>query len=234
MADGSRIPRSIEKFNPFIGNTTAYLKEGLPTNADRLGILPAELTKWDGFLTAWTPLYVKYSDKKNSRTTAVKDQLWDIVDQCIDFDHTSHILDRIAASPNVTIVDMETFNIKKGVLQKNTRSVSNTPISELVAAIVQAIGGGSVTIKCYSVTGQRAAIMDDADSVQIAYSVGTTPPASVKSEGLTYDLSTKATFTLALGAENSAKYLYIYFRWYNTKHPELNGPWSMLETVLIM
>lgn len=233
MADGSRIPRGIDGFNLYIITTCAFLSAGMPLNADRLGILPDESAKWSGFLTEWNPLYAKYSDKKNGRTTAVKDQLLDIIDRCVGLDQTSHILDRIAASPNVTIVDMETFNIKKGVLQKVTRSTSTTPISESVNAALQLLGGGSFAIKCHNSTS-RASILDNADSVQYAYLIGTMPPESIKAVGLTKELSTKAAFTLALGAENSAKYLYIYFRWYNTKHPELAGPWSGLQTALIV
>lgn len=234
MADGSRIPRGIDAFNPYCINTSAYLKAGTPTNAERLGLLPEEATRWEGFTTAWTPLYTLYSDKKNGRTTAVKDQLLDIIEQCVSFDQTNHILDRIAASPHVTIVDMETFNIRKGALQKTTRTIPTTPITEQVTVTIQAIGGGSVAIKCYGVTAQRAGLVEDADSVQYAYMVGTTPPESVKAAGLTFDLSTKASFTLGLGAENSAKYLYIYFRWYNTKHPGLCGPWSNLDSTLLL
>ena len=232
MADGSRIPRGIDGFNLYIITTCAFLMAGMPVNADRLGILPDEATKWQAFLAEWTPLYAKYSDKKNSRTTAVKDQLVDIIDRCVMLDQTCHILDRIAASPNVTIVDMETFNIKKGVLQKGTRSTSTTPISESVNAALQMLGGGSFAVKCHNSTS-RASIVEGGDSVQYAYLIGTTPPESVKAPGLTKDLSTKAAFTLPLGPENVGKYLYIYFRWNNTKHPELAGPWCTLQTVLI-
>jgi hypothetical protein len=235
MTTGARIPRGIDDFNPYYTNAITYLSDGKPTtNAVRLGILPEELTQMTDFATAWVPLYIKYSDKRNSRTTAVKDQLLEIIDNTVTFDQNNHILDRIAASPNVTIIDLETFNIKKGSLQKTTRTVSTTPIIEPVTVTIQPIGGGSATIKCYSTTGQRASIYDGADSVQYLYQVGDTAPSSAEAPGLTKDLSTKASFTLALGSASSAKNLYIYFRWYNTKHPELAGPWSSLQTTLIL
>ena len=233
MSDGSRIPRGVDEFNPYITNTSAYLTAGTPTNAERLGILEEECNKWTGFVTIWTPLYVKYSDKKNGRTTAIKDQLHDIIDQCVALDQSCRILDRIAASPNVTIVDMETFRIKKGALQKTTRSVSTTPITETPIVAVQPLGGGSLAIKCHNSTS-RASILVGADSVQFVYSVGVTPPTSAEQDGLSKELSTKASFTLALGASTSAKFLYIYFRWYNTKHPELASPWCSLISTLIL
>jgi len=233
MADQSRIPRGIDGFNPYIINTNAYLLAGAPTNADRLGVLVPETDKWTGFVNEWTPLYMKYSDKKNGRTTAVKDQLLSIIDRCVDFDQSSHILDRIAASPGVTIVDMETFNIKKGMLQKTIRSVSVIPISEKVAAAIQPLGGGSIAIKCHNSTS-RASILEGADSVQFVYQVGDVPPASAEAAGLMKDISTRAAFTLALGADNASKYLYICFRWYNTKHPKLASPWSSMQSTLIL
>ncbi|MDP4270144.1 MAG: hypothetical protein Q8909_08450 [Bacteroidota bacterium] len=235
MSDASRIPRGIDAFSPYIGTTATYLTAGTPeTNAERLGVLPKEVAQWTSFSVEWIPLYTLYCDKLNGRTTAVTNRLYDIIDRCITFDQTYHILDRIAASPNVTIVDLSTFNIKKGALQKTTRSVATTPISEPVLAALQALGGGSFYIKCRSTTSERASILEGADCVQFVYVVGDTPPTSAEMAGLSKDISTKACFTLQLGAGSSAKYLYIYFRWYNTKHPELAGPWSSMQMSLIM
>ena len=234
MTVATRMPRAIDVFNSYLMNTNAYLKMGTPSNAERLGLLPTEVDRWSYLLVQWTPLYSKYSDKKNSRTTAVKDQLLELIGIATDFDQSVHFLDRIAASPNVTIVDMETFNIKKGVLQKTTRTVPVTPITEAVVASIQPLGGGTVVLKCYTVTGQRASIYSGADSVQFLYQVGDTPPVSAEVPGLNKELSTKAIITLSLGAGSSGKNLYIYFRWYNTKHPELSGPWSALQTSLIL
>ena len=234
MTTGTRIPRGIDDFSPFIVNTNAYLHTGMPNNAERLGILIAELEKWSKFATDWVPLYTKYSDKKNSRTTVVKDQLLEIISNTVDFDQSIHFIDRIAASPNVTIVDMEAFNIKKGLLQKTSRGSSSTPIAESVTVTIQPIGGGTMSLKCYSTTGQRASIYSGADGVQFLYMVGDVPPVSAEAPGLSKELSTKAIITLSLGSGSSGKNLYIYFRWYNTKHPELSGPWSALQTSLIL
>lgn len=233
MASGTRIPRGIDLFNAYIVNTNAYLVIGFPTNASRLGILTAEQTQWNSFLTQWTPLYLKYSDKKNSRTTAVKDQMRAIIDDAVTFDQNKHLLDRIASSPNVTIVDMETFNIKKGQLQKTTRSVSVSSITEAVVAGIQTLGGGTLSVKCRSNTATRASIVEGADSVQYVYLVGKTAPTSYDAVGLTKEISTRAGFALNLGGEAAGESLYIYFRWYNTKHPELAGPWTGMQTVFI-
>lgn len=235
MTSKARIPRTFEEFNTYITTTSSYMADGTPTtNAVRLGLLDAEVAQWTALGTEWSPLFVKYGDKKNSRTTAIKDQMLLIVDNVVNLDQTQHILDRIAASPNVTIADMETFNIKKGVLQKTTRTVSTTPINEAVVSGIQLLGGGSVAIKCRTTSGERASICEGADCVQYNYMVGTTPPTSADDQALKSGLSTKASFNLVLGAASSEKKLYIYFRWNNTKHPELAGPWSALQTTLIV
>ncbi|MEI6555786.1 MAG: hypothetical protein WCL70_09370 [Paludibacter sp.] len=230
MATGARMPRGIDQFNIYFPNAVNYLQEGTPkTNAERLGVLPEEVAALNDSLTAWTPLYSKYSDKKKSRTTSIKDQLLVIIDNVVTIDQNNHILDRIAASPYVTIDDLVTFNIKKGVLQKSPASAGSSPISEQVTATIQSLGGGMMSIKCYSMTGQRAGIMEDADSVQYLYQVGGQAPESAEAPGMIKELSPKAVFTLSLGAGSALKNLYIYFRWYDTRHPELAGPWSSLQ-----
>jgi hypothetical protein len=235
MADKSRIPRSIPEFNPYISNTNNYLLAGVPiTNGVRLGLLETEIARWTGLFTSWSSLYPLYADKRYTRTTDVKDQLLSIMSDCVRLDQDCHLLDRIAASPNVTVSDLEVFNIKKGALQKSTHSVPTTRLTDLVVASIQPLSGGSISIKCKSNTGGGTAIIDGADSVQCVYKVGATAPVSTDDDGLKTSLSTKASFSLDLGSGNTAKYLYIYFRWYSTKHPELVGPWSSLQTMLIL
>lgn len=234
MGTKTRIPRSIDDFSPYINITGTYFTEGRPTNASRLGITEAEVAAWQAFGATWAPLYLKYGDKKNTRTTAVIDQLHEVINNCVAYDQTNHILDRIAASTAATIIDFETFNIKSGPLEKTTRSRPVTPISELVSPTIQPIGGGTMSVKCYTSTSQRAGIYAGADCVQYLYAVGTTPPASAADEGLKAGISTRASFFLDLETASSGKYLYIYLRWYNTKHPNLAGPWCSLNTMLIL
>ena len=230
-----RISRSIDEFGKYIVKTNSYIAAGTPvTNGERLGLLQTEVTQWKAFEDKWAPLFVLYNDITNSRTRAIRNTLVQIIDDVIEYDQTNHILDRIAASPNVTIDDLGIFNIYGGVLPKNTRTVPVTPIKEPVTVTFQALGGSAISIKCYSTTGSRAAIYDDADSVQYLYLVGTTPPPAPDEDALKIGISTKASFVMNLSTDSAGKFLYIYFRWYNTKHPELAGPWSGLQTNMIM
>lgn len=234
MTVAPRIPRGIDDCSQYLVSTNNYLDSGSPNNAERLGILPEETVKWRNLTNRYQPLYLLYSDKKNSRTTAVKDQLLSIIDEVTDLDQNCHLLDRIAASPNVTIADMSTFNIKKGVLQKTTRSVATTPLTNQVAAAIHPIGGGSVDIRCRNLSSERASIDEGANCVQYAYMVGDTAPVSADAANMRREISTKASFVLALGSGSSTQSLFIYFRWYHTKHPGLAGPWSALMTTLIL
>jgi hypothetical protein len=47
------------------------------------------------------------------------------------------------------------------------------------------------------------------------------------------DIITKAAFEFDAGFTNQGKWLVVYFRWYNTKHPDLAGKWSPMVTIAI-
>jgi len=231
----SRIPRSIDSFSTYITNTNTYMLAGTPTNWSRLGWLQAEMTQWTSFVTQNAPLYAKYSDKKGGRTTAVIEQLHLIIKQCTTLNNNNHLLDRIAAAPTVSIIDMQTFHINKGVLQASARTNVQAGIAETVTAALVPIGGGDVQMKCRTThDSKRPSIPDDADSVQYAYQAGGTAPVSADDASLKKDMSTRAAFTLHTGPGNAAKSLYIFFRWYNSKHPDLAGPWSAIQTTVIV
>lgn len=190
------------------------------------------LVIWDGFLTRWIASYEKYLDKINSRTPAVLNELNAIIDEARKFDEENHFTARIAISENATQTDFEMFNIPTVNEQRTSRTIQ-TPITELVEVVQKPIGGGSVSVKCYG-KGSRSAIKDGADCVQYRYMVGVTAPSSAADVKLDTNTSSKASFILATGASNVGLQLYIYFRWYHTKHPELAGPWSQLQTVILL
>lgn len=227
------IPRTFGNFNTYIRNTNSYLEEGTPKNSERLGV-PAELvTGWNGILKKWITVYDKYSDRYNLRTQAVNDELRAIINDAQEFNNENHFLARIAISENATVTDLETFGIRNGTGPKQPRTSPQNPITTLVEATLKPIGGGSVMVKCYS-KGARASILDAADCVQYRFVVGTTAPTSAEDANLDKELSTKASFVLPTGAEKMGMHLFIYFRWHNTKHPDLSGPWSTLQSTIII
>ena len=229
----TNVPRTYGNFNTFIRNTNSYMLEGTPKNSERLDIPVEMLTTWSGIGKKWIIAYDKYLDKYNLRTQAINDELRAIIDEADTFNVSQHFLARIAISPKATITDLETFGIRNGSGPKQSRSIPQTPIANLVEATLKPIGGGSVMVKCYS-KGSRAAILDTADCVQYLFTVGTTAPTSADDAILDKELSTKASFVLPTGVQKVGMMLYIYFRWYNTKHPDLAGPWSTLQSTIII
>ncbi|MBP1639294.1 MAG: hypothetical protein H6Q17_877 [Bacteroidetes bacterium] len=234
MARIPRIPRTINEFDIYLANTAAYMQQSTPPNGIRLGLSDAEIARWEAYRVEWSPLYRLYADKKNGRTTAVRDQLLALIDSVVAYDRTNHLLDRIASSTAAVIADYEIFNIKSGSLKKSGRSVPTASIVEQIAVRLLPLGGGMVTVKCYTITGGRAAIYEGGDSVQYLYCVGTEPPVSAEADGLKSGLSTRGILSLDLGSASCGKKLYIYLRWYNTRHPRLAGPWCPLQSTLIL
>lgn len=221
------IPFAPREFNSYILNTSTHLKG----SAERLGVEPSLVTAWDGFNARWTPLYEKYLDEFNSRTPAVISQMTGIIEEVHQFEDEKHMIAKIAISPNVTAVDLEIFNINMG--RRQSRSVPQTPIKSQPLVVLKPIGGGTIDIRCYG-AGKRAAIIDEADCIQYRYAVGAIPPPSVEEASLQNEISSKAAFLLKAGAENEGIRLYIYFRWYNTRHPDIAGPWSSQYTTIIL
>ena len=222
----TRIPRTISPMNVYINVAVPYFDLGTPKNSVRLGIEDEEVTTLKGFLTQWNLLYARYADKSGSRTTLVIDQLNNLIQDFIEFDKSHKLLDRIASSLEATVADFSTFNIAP---RNRTQSkVIAKSIGEQVQPILQVMGGGVVSVKCYSNESSRPSIHSMANCLQYAYTVGTAP-ASPLDEALKIELSTRASFNLSIGADNMGKQLFIYFRWYNTIHPDLSGPWSNVQ-----
>lgn len=235
MSSKQRISRNPAEFNDFITGTSTYLKAGEPvTNGVRLGLLPVEIDKWCGFAARWTPIYSKYNDKLNGYTRGTRNDIYTIMEEVQDFNREVFLLDRIKVSPAATLADLEMFNLKRPSGPKASHSAPHSLIKETVEVSFKLIKGGFVNVSCRGTSHPRPSIIDVADSIQYVYLIGTNPPASPTVPILQKELSTKSKFVINAGIENIGKTLYCYFRWYNTKYPEAAGPWTMLESTLIL
>jgi len=232
MSVKSGIPRAIDDFNPFIINTNDYLLAGVPTNAERLGISLTETDNWTGFLNDWMPLYLRYNDKLVGSSRVIKDQLLSVIERCVEMDRAFQFLDRIAASPGSVMMDLVTFNTRKKYSQKSNFSISISPISETLCALLELLDDGSVAVKCIN-RKNKASLVRNADSVQYVYRASDIAPSSADDPGLMKERSSKAAFTLKKGAGSTTKELFVYLRWYNTRFPERAGPWSELYSILL-
>src|ERR1051326_7174508 len=132
MKSHGRIPRKLSDFITYLVNTANYLfavptpppssasagtGSGTPAaaipvmpNWQRLNMLEQDANTWRAFMDEAAPLYLKYSDKRESRTFAIGDNLRDVKKRFIVFAQPQ--LNAIAAWRNTTTDDMEVFRIK--------------------------------------------------------------------------------------------------------------------------
>ncbi len=58
-------------------------------------------------------------------------------------------------------------------------------------------------------------------------------PPQHPDDGAKQEFFSGATHQFAFGAANKGKYLYVWSRWYNSKHPEIAGDWNARQVELI-
>src|ERR1035437_359997 len=129
----TRIPSAGSKtrFHTYINSTTTYLTANANANATRLGWTAAEVASWINFNTIDGGIYPTWSNKK-LRTTDMTNNLKLNIQNCHTLNKTNKLLDRIAASPAATLMDMEVFGIKKGALASSTATQKTGSINDAV------------------------------------------------------------------------------------------------------
>ena len=229
----SRIPQGIPAFNSYISTTTAYLpatpEGGTQPNYKRLGISDDALEIWKTKGKYWSDtLYPAYSNT-DTRTKAITKEVENFR---IDFkDFANPQLNIMAASLNANTHDEEVF---KFVIKPKKPTHQHTPITELCNGTYQTLGGGMMKVGYRTSTdAKRPSLAKGANCVQLAYKIGDIPPKDVM-DGTQLAIIPRASYTHSIGTGNSGKRLYVYQRWYNSKYPELAGPWSDLQSILIL
>src|ERR1035437_2383713 len=124
-------PGSKVRFHTYINNTTIYLSANANANATRFGWTTAEVASWVGFNTIDGNIYPTWSNKK-LRTTDMTNNLKLNIQNCHALNKTNKLLDRIAASPSATLMDLEVFGIKKGALASSTATQKTGSINDAV------------------------------------------------------------------------------------------------------
>ena len=137
--------------------------------------------------------------------------------------------------------DRETLHRKTGL--PHTKTDKKAAITEECFATRTLLGGGQFQLHC-SITNDRnlASLPERADGVMVASRVDiplnieasegdTTPkakyiPLNGADDGTTKDFYSKANFTVIKNSDQSGNYYQFYTRWFNSKHPELAGPWT--------
>ena len=115
---------------------------------------------------------------------------------------------------------------------------TDVPIAELCVVGMISEGLGLYDImSSVSTDSTRASKAHKGDTVQFSYAIFDTEAEAHIIDPLDIvmhqDTSTHAHFHHDFGAANQGKWLVIYFRWFNTKHPELAGRWSAMRILAI-
>src|SRR3990172_7374017 len=133
----ARINRADGAFNAYINSTATYLAAvtGGTTNYARLGVTDAEYNLWIAYRNSWNTEYALWSNLA-SRTVAVTASKNEAKQTFIDF--AQPVLNKIAASVNITNADYAAFNIKNRDTVPTPRpAIATFPYPELVP-----LGGG--------------------------------------------------------------------------------------------
>jgi hypothetical protein len=232
MGDRSRVPKIITEFDAYITKTDNFLQAidpdtSLP-NWQRLELKSSEASWWNSERVFWRDtLYPKHSNVL-TRTTTVNKQVEHF--RAAFKKKSARILDKIAVADAGNEHDEATFNL---VLKKNRKKPGyhTVRINEGMALLITHRGSGWLEILCRVPGRKRAGLPGMANSVQLAYSIGTMSVEPTRNTQLM--VSTRARFILQTGAEHIGQYIYIYARWYHTKHPLLAGTWSEVHKVMI-
>lgn len=235
-----RVPKSIPKFILYMQTTVAYLLKASPApftnlNWQRLGWLNAEVTAWQAFLNAVLP----YNVDKKHRTPTMTSAANVIITNTRAYDKTNHMIDRTAAqSPTVTnIDDYTTFNIKHSnpAQSGSMPTARHTATENIVWFILKALGGGIMKFEARADKSSKSASKLPGFDVGIVYLIlNQTDAIPTTVDLLTQNTSSsKAANTLHLAANTSGKRIAISMYWKHKTNPNLDGPKSPIQVVLI-
>ena len=225
MPDKSRVPPTLNAFDVYINTTDNYLQAIDPLtsqpNWQRLELKSAEAAWWHGERVLWRDTLNPKRADKTKKTVVLTSE---ITNFRANFKKMSaRILDKIAAADAAGSVEEGTFNL---ILKKNRKKPGyhQMPIADPVGVSLKHMGGGRLHISCRAGHHlKRAALAAISNSVQLAFSFDAPGDPDHNAQQLIF---TRASFSHDFGGANVGRYVYIYARWYHTKHPQLAGPWS--------
>jgi hypothetical protein len=253
MPDKSIIPREIKTFNDYLTLTNAHIITGTPAKYIQYNWTANDLKAWQGFLSDWQPLYMKYLNRKGTYTTSTRYDLIAIIKSAIFYDFQHKLILKVKATVGLDANDCNTFRIPlkyasqaDALLLGAEDSEPNKTIvtAETVYPVIVSHPGGYVRIKAYPLkTGSgKAKKLKGYDLVEYAigvfYAGITALPTHADDIKLAVLHSSKADFMvktenftanlgeLPQGFTDLPKVAIFFFRWAKSKHPDLNGPWS--------
>lgn len=256
----NRINQADGAFNSYITTTADYLAAETPTNAERLGLTPTELTEWGTRRANWVLIYATYGDasKRTKTVTAEKEAQKKAFTQ-----FANPLLTRMGVSPALTTTDRGALNLAERDAPTDRSKIETTPLAKIIP-----MEGGDLKIRVRITTdGNRASKHPDADHVEMRYALVSTtgstgaptlpptgpmppdpndpsyPSTSERTVGTVPNtaadcphskISKKAIFIASLGQENSGKRIYAFFRWVNASNEENSSSWStVVQSVVV-
>jgi len=235
MPERTRVPRTVDRFASYLNDTDSHLQSNRPAGPggvpvfELLGLTIPQVDEWsskrvdfrDNLYPLWT--------NKNTKTETVNENVVKFMNEFFVF--SKPLLNIMAASPNAVTQDENIFNFKI-TRKKPTRPTA--PISEVVVLDLNPIGGGTMRVKGrQDEEAKRGKIPETAKAIEVCWIVGTAPPASVLdcTENI---ISTRASFTMNVGAENHNLNIYAFARWIDTTNPARAGAWTDMVTTGIL
>ncbi|HEX7414785.1 MAG TPA: hypothetical protein VF411_12150 [Bacteroidia bacterium] len=219
------------------------------------------LSAWQTFLVQWQRLHVPYMNKKGGYSTDIKNDLLIIIAEVVKYAHENKLIELIKATLVLTSADCTAWRLPEnlaaptpGVHPTHTAAATDrtAPTKEGVFARLITELGGLVHIKAFSEIAEsgRPHKLEGFDEVEymagVFYSGTANLPTSPTDTRLALGHSTKSNFLLAtagmtanlpalpVGTISPAKVIIIFFRWAKSKHPTLDGPWSVLYTTVLL
>ncbi len=250
----TRIPSEKEKFDIYFTGVIAFLQQivtGVITMGENLGMTTDEMTKFAALAKDWRSgdpanpgVYEKHlnPEKQGKYTAAVVKKFID------DFSAWFNpILIRMSGSPNITPQYRLMLNIAEPV-------TSHTHPTEIIKEgcyyKLTYVGGGVLKFSFspnesvgrghkpersdaieMAMRIDEPLVAADSSSGELASKVR--HPIANPDDGTTKNTFTKATNTMKLGAENVGKVLQFYVHFINTRHRDLDGPWTGPFTIII-
>jgi hypothetical protein len=251
----SRISSTYPEFDADIKKFYTHLHtlepDGITLRGITLGLLSPDLAELKNRRFLWAnddpthPGLYDLFQNENTRTSTISKKTSSFIKEFKVF--FQPLLNIMAASRKITADDRAALNIADPV---TSHSVPTEPIAEKCFIKITMIGGGKVKFRCQTTTdSSRASKPALADAAELAIRIDLPYVAADSSSGdlagkvrsllvnaddkTTKSIHTKATFTMDLGEGNTGNVLQIYARWINTKHPNLNGPWTGPIAVII-
>lgn len=249
MSD-TQVPEGFLEFHSYAVTVNDHLHTPDPDpdqpRGKTLGLTDAELASIKAETDLWTTgdpanpgVYERHSDPSTKNSVTSKD----VRDFIKNYRKIMRpLLGKMSFSLVITNTDRAVLNIAPPV---TSHTKPSTPISEYCYAELKPMGGGKVKVRCMAeADASRASKPKNSDGVEYAFRLdlpvietvvkaGNETASKLKAtvlenpdDNTTKGFSSKALFQMEHGADKASYTFHIFARWINTKHPELNGPWT--------